>query len=241
MDVDIVDLTDAAPPHDGGFLPAPFGDNVAPPDVSNLRPSHDGGNVPLAHDGDKVPGPDSVNVPPAHGLKVSDADLAVGVRCELSELKERMKAYAAERHFRFTSHHDAKRAWILFQCQRSGLSRKQIQARRQSGDMPPKRKARTAADVIVLDDSTEENKNEGDEKKQPNLKNTKPRNRISMKCGCAFKIYAKINGVDCVILTSSLTHTNGCRPCPAFEAAADRARGLRLDASTIAMLKTLKP
>jgi len=26
----------------------------------------------------------------------------VGVRCELSELKERMKAYAAERHFRFT-------------------------------------------------------------------------------------------------------------------------------------------
>lgn len=164
MDVDIVDLTDAAPPQDGGLLPAPFGDNVAPPDVSNLHPSHDG---------DKVPGPDSVNVPSAHdadvnplrdevrggdvsltGLKVSDADFAVGVRCELSELKERMKAYAAERHFRFTFHHDAKRAWILFQCQRSGLSRKQIQARRQSGDMPPKRKARTAADVIVLDDGT---------------------------------------------------------------------------------------
>ena len=65
----------------------------------------------------------------------------------------------------------------------------------------------------------------------------KSRNRISLKCGCQFKVYAHSSENDAWEIRTSALHTNGCVPSPAFAATGERARGLQLDAATVASLK----
>jgi len=100
---------------------------------------------------------------------------------------------------------------------------------------PPSLKA------IVLDDEDqkqEEPQNTGTSKKPEPKKTVKRRKRVSLKCGCKFKVYARVLDEEvCEIRSSALTHTNGCSPSPAYAAAGDRARGITLDAATVASLK----
>jgi len=66
------------------------------------------------------------------------------------------------------------------------LSKKEMRARRQSGAAPPKRKSpntgssQSSAIVISEDDAKTERKVQ---------KFVKSRNKISLKCGCQFKVY----------------------------------------------------
>jgi len=166
--------------------------------------------------------------PPGRAFEIPDARLAVGTKTNLAELQSLVAAYAAERNFRCTMHYSKKKECITWQCERGGLSEKEMRLRRQCGDFPLKRKSPNKSEAIVINE-------EEDRKTQ---KPVKSRKRISLKCGCKFKVYAHSCENDVwEIRTSALQHTNGCVPSPAFAAACARARGLKLDAATVASLQ----
>jgi len=84
---------------------------------------------------------DAGNDPPVHAFRIPDARLAVGIQTNRAELQSLIAAYAAERNFRCTMHYNKKKECITWQCERGGLSEKEMRSRRQFGDAPPKRKS----------------------------------------------------------------------------------------------------
>lgn len=194
------------------------------------------------------------------GHKVSYDQLAVGKTMKVKELQALIETYSSERHFRCTTRRHKKKCWINWKCERGGLSQKEFDSRRQSGKRLPKRRAHgsSKAEAILVHNAgvyvvgfwchvtdmiyTAEKKEDAAEtstrveEKQNNQR--KSRKRVSLKCDCAFHVYAHIMADEtCDIRKSVLKHTNGCVPSPTFAAAGERARGFSLDSATIAALK----